>query len=169
MKGKGIFFGMVFLLGLTGCAARPVEKPLPTLAPTLEENAGSELSGGSKEPEEKEKSSGVGGLGVDFIRYVEKSKVAKDENLVATLKTAIEVACYDYMSDGTKLPEEPICFRYTHELDELDDAYSSLKEIIREIVGDNEIVLSDEDCYMMVEISRKENGAPEVKVEIMQK
>lgn len=66
------------------------------------------------------------------------------------------------------MPEEPICFRYTHELEELDDTYSSLKEIIREIVGDDEMELSDEDSYMMVEISGKENGNPEVKVEIMQ-
>lgn len=160
--------GIVLVLGLTGCAARPVERPLPTLAPEVTErgeDAGSEVTGADDESEE---TAGFGGLGIDFIRYVERSRLAKDETLAATLESAIEVACFEYISDGTKLPEEPIRFRYTHELEDLDDAYSSLKEIIREIVGDNEMELSDEDSYMMVEISRRENGNPEVEVKIMQ-
>ncbi len=171
MRRKGFILGIVLLLGLAGCVARPVEGPLPTLAPEVqeqEETAGDEANGENKESEEVEGILDIGGLGVDIIRYVERSRVAADENLAAVLETTIEVACYDYISDGTKLPEEPICFRYTHELEELDDTYSSLKEIIREIVGDDEITLSDEESYMMVTISKKENGMPEVVVEIMQ-
>lgn len=154
-------------MGFAGCVSRPEERPLPTLAPEREKNAGSETIGEAEEPEEGESILDLGGLGIDIIRYVERSRTAKDENLAATLKSAIELACYEYISDGTKLPEEPIRFRYTHELEELDDTYSSLKEIIREIVGDNEIELSDEECYMMVEISKKENGNPEVEVKII--
>ena len=168
MRRKSLFFGIMLLLGLAGCVARPVEGPLPTLAPEAQEqdkDAGSEATG---ENEESEETVGFGGLGVDIIRYVERSRIAKDENLAAALETAIEVACFEYISDGTKLPEEPIRFRYTHELEELDDTYSSLKETIREIVGEDEIELSDEDSYMMVEIFKKENGMPEVVVEIMQ-
>ena len=166
MRSKSLIFGFVLLLGLAGCVTRPEERPLPTLAPEVQEGEfGSETTGETEEPESLP---GFGGVGVDFIRYVERSRAAKDENLAATLKSAIEVACFEYISDGTKLPEEPIRFRYTHELEELDDAYSSIKETIKEIVGDNEITLSDEDCYMVVEISRKENGYPEVKVEIRQ-
>jgi len=48
------------------------------------------------------------------------------------------------------------------------DYYQLSKETIKEIVGDNKITLSDEDSYMMVTISKKENGDPEVKVEILQ-
>jgi len=169
MRRKGLFLGIVLLLGLTGCASRPVERPLPTLAPEVrEEKAGDETSGESKEPGKSVSIGDILGGGVDVIRYVERARVAADENLVATLKSAIELACYDYISDGTKLPEEPIRFRYTHELEELDDTYSVIKETIREIVGDDEITLSDEDSYMMVTISKKENGTPEVTIEIMQ-
>ena len=171
MRRKSLFFGIVLLLGLAGCVARHVEGPLPTLAPEVqeqEETAGDEANGENKESEEAEGILDIGGLGVDIIRYVERSRVAADENLAAVLETAIETACYDYISDGTKLPEEPIRFRYTHELEELEDAYSSLKAIIREIVGDEELTLSDEDSYLMVTISKKENGMPEVVVEIMQ-
>lgn len=168
MRRKGLFWGIVLVLGLTGCAARPVERPLPTLAPEVTErgeDAGSEVTGAD---DESEGTADFGGLGLDIIRYVERSRIAKDENLAAVLETAIELACFEYISDGTKLPEEPIRFRYTHELEELDDTYASLKETIREIVGDDELELSDEDSYMMVEISRKENGNPEVEVKIMQ-
>lgn len=169
MRKKTLFAGIVFLLCLAGCAARPEERPLPTLAPEVrEKKAGDENSGESKEPENGVSIGDILGGGVEVIRYVERARLAKDENHAATLKTIVELACLEYISDGTKLPEEPICFRYTHELEELDDTYSSIKETIREIVGDNEIILSDEDSYMMVEISRKENGNPEVKVEIMQ-
>ncbi len=171
MRRKGFILGIVLLLGLAGCVARPVEGPLPTLAPEVqeqEETAGDEANGENKESEEVEGILDIGGFGVDIIRYVERSRVAADENLAAVLETAIEVACCDYISDGTKLPEEPIRFRYTHDLDELDDTYASLKEIIREIVGEDEIELSDEAFYMMVTISKKENGMPEVVVEIMQ-
>jgi len=171
MRRKSLFFGIMLVLGLAGCVARPVEGPLPTLAPEVqeqEEAAGDEATGENKESEEAEGILDIGGLGVDIIRYVERSRVAADENLAAVLETAIETACYDYISDGTKLPEEPIRFRYTHELEELDDTYSSLKETIREIVGDDALELSDEDSYMMVEIFKKENGMPEVVVEIIQ-
>ncbi len=167
MKRNALFLGIVLLLGLVGCVARPEERPLPTLAPEVrerEEEAGSVTTGETEGSEEK---MDFGGLGIDIIRYVERSRLAKDETLAATLETSIEVACFEYISDGTKLPEEPICFRYTHELEELDDAYSTIKETIKEIVGDNEITLSDEDSYMMVTISKKENGNPEVEVEIM--
>ena len=169
MKRTVLFLGIALLIGLAGCVSRPEERPLPTLAPEVQErekDAGDETTGENEGAEKNESILGFGG--VEIIRYVERSRTAKDENLAAALETAIEVACFEYISDGTKLPEEPICFRYTHELEELDDAYSSLKEIIKEIVGDNEMELSDEDCYMMVEISRKENGNPEVAVEIMQ-
>ena len=168
MRRNGLFLGIVLLLGLAGCVARPVEGPLPTLAPEVTErgeDAGSEVTGADDESEE---TADFGGLGLDIIRYVERSRIAKDENLAAVLETAIELACFEYISDGTRLPEEPIRFRYTHELEELDDTYSVIKETIKEIVGDNEITLSDEDSYMMVEITRQENGMPEVKVEIMQ-
>ena len=37
MRRKGLLLGMVLLLGLTGCVARPVEAPLPTLAPEVQE------------------------------------------------------------------------------------------------------------------------------------
>ena len=174
MRRKSLFFGIMLVLGLAGCATKPAVGPLPTLAPEAqeqEEAVGGETTGendAADESGESESTWDLGGLGVDFIRYVERSKVAADENLAATLKTAIEVACYDYISDGTKLPEETIRFRYTHELEELEDTYSSLKETIREIVGDDEMALSDEDSYLMVEISKKENGMPEVVVEIMQ-
>lgn len=164
MRRKGLLLGMVLLLGLTGCVARPVEVPLPTLAPEVQEK---EETVGSEENEASEGKVDLGGLGIDIIRYVERSRTAKDENLALTLKSAIEVACFEYILDGTKLPEEPIRFRYTQELEELDDAYASLKETIKEIVGDSNMTLSDEDAYMMVEISRKENGNPEVKVEIL--
>ena len=167
MRRKGFILGIVLLLGLTGCVARPVEGPLPTLVPEAQERE----EAGTEETGEKEASEGaldLGGLGIDIIRYVERSKLAKDENQAAVLKTAIEVACYEYISDGTKLPEEAIRFRYTHELEELDETYSVIKETIKEIVGDNEITLSDEDSYMMVTISKNENGDPEVKVEILQ-
>ncbi len=171
MRRKGFILGIVLLLGLAGCVARPVEGPLPTLAPEVQERENAiseEATGENEESEEAEGILDIGGLGLDIIRYVERSRVAADENLAAVLETAIELACFEYISDGTKLPEEPIRFRYTHELEELDDTYASLKETIREIVGDDEIELSDEDSYLLVEISRKENGNPEVEVEIMQ-
>ncbi len=170
MRRKGLILGILLLFGLAGCVARPVEQPLPTLAPEVQEREGA----GTEENGEKEGSGGtesildLGGLGVDIIRYVERSRTAADENHAAVLETAIEVACLEYISDGTKLPEEPIRFRYTHDLEELDDTYSVIKKTIREIVGDDEITLSDEAFYMMVTISKKENGMPEVKVEIMQ-
>lgn len=169
MRKKGLYLGFVLLLGLAGCMAKPVEGLLPTLAPEVQEEvSGGEATGDMEEAEEAESGLDLGDLGVDIVRYVERSRAARDETLAATLKTAIEVACFDYISDGTKLPEMPIRFRYTRELEELDDTYSPLKEMIREMVGDNELELSDEDSYMMVEISKKENGTPEVVVEIMQ-
>ena len=167
MRRKALFFGILLWIGLAGCASGPEERPLPTLAPEVTEQKKDTESEAIDKTEEPDGKDNFGGLGLDIIRYVERSRVAKDENLAATLDMAIEVACFEYISDGTKLPEEPIRFRYTHELEDLDDTYSSLKEIIREIVGDDEITLSDQDSYLMVEISRKENGNPEVEVELL--
>ena len=48
MRRKGFILGIVLLLGLAGCVARPVEGPLPTLAPEVqkqEEAAGDEANG----------------------------------------------------------------------------------------------------------------------------
>ena len=168
MRKRIMFAGCVCLLCFAGCVARPEEGPLPTLAPEAQEGrTENETSGESKEPGKGMSIGDILGGGVDVIRYVERARVEADENLVAMLKSAIEVACYDYISDGAKLPEEPVRFRYTQKLEELVDTYSSLREMIQKIVGEDEVTLSDEGGYIMVTISKKENGMPEVVVEIM--
>lgn len=155
---------MILLLGLGGCTAKPIGGPLPTLAPEAreKENVRDEVTGDA-EGEEKEDKSGA----FDIMSYVEQSRQAKNELWADTIEMAILTACLAYVNEGAKLPEEPIRFRYTHELDGMDDAYASLKEVIRDIVGDNEITLS-EGCYLMVEISKEENGTPKVEVKVMQ-
>ena len=164
MRRKGFILGILLLLALAGCVARPVEQPLPTLAPQKEQEqeVSSEETG-----EEKEKEDSDGILGI--LSYVEKSKQAKDEAEADYLQTRLLIACIEAQADGVTMPAETIHFRYTEDFSEMDDTYGELKErlIIAE-QGSTPISLSVEGNYMMVEITSQEDGMPAVKVEIMQ-
>lgn len=167
MKRKSLFLGIVFVLALAGCVARPVEQPLPTLAPEAqekEETVGSETTGGNEASEEKQ---GSGGL--EILSYVEKSRRAKDEAEADYLQTRLLITCIEAQVDGVTMPAETIRFRYTEDFSEMDDTYGELKErLITAEQGSTPISLSVEGNYMMVEITSQEDGMPAVKVEIMQ-
>ena len=100
---------------------------------------------------------------------MEKSRQAKDETEANYLQTRLLITCIEAQADGVTMPAESIRFRYTEDFSEMDDTYGELKErLITAEQGCTPISLSVEGNYMMVEITRQENGMPEVKVEIMQ-
>ncbi len=180
MRKKGLFVAMLLLLfGGCGGASQSEDRVLPTMDPAVEaqqgdntereedatgqeENAGSNEAAGEEDEQET-----LGGLYSDFISYVDKSKQAIDQNYADTLKSVVEVACIEAQIQGLVFPDEPIRFRYTNELDQLDDSYGLLKEAIRELMGDNVIELKVEGNYLMVEIAKGDDGRIKVEVELL--
>ena len=168
MCKKGLFVAVLMLLLFGGCdsATQSEERALPTLAPEVVEQE-DETSWESVEKEDVQEEEEDSSYGI--LSYIDKSKQAKDENTADTLEFAVEVACIEAQLNGMVFPQTPIRFRYTHELDELDDSYGMLKEIIREIRGNDRVLeLSGEGNYMMVEISADGAGNPKVNVELLQ-
>lgn len=157
MRKIGLVLGVLLVSILAGCgkAEKSEERKLPTLAPEVveSENENGESSGG-----------GLSSL----VSYVDQAKQAADENIAASTKSAIMVACVEAQIAGMEFPKEPIRFRYTKDLEELDGAYALLKEKIVDVLGEEGTELSVEGNYMMVEISADEGGKVEVKVTLMQ-
>ena len=167
MRKKGLLVAILLLLLFGGCdsATQSEEWVLPTLAPEVVEQ-GNESSREWIEKEDAQEGEDESSSGI--LSYIDKSKQAKDENTADTLEFAVEVACIEAQLDGMVFPQTPIRFRYTHELDELDDSYGMLKEIIREIRGSDRVLeLSGEGNYMMVEIFADASGNPKVNVELL--
>lgn len=161
MKRIRIILGILLLLGLAGCVARPVEQPLPTLAPQKEQEqeASSKETGG-----EKGNSDGILGI----LSYVDKSKQAKDENEAEYLKTRLLIACIEAQMEGVSVPKEAMRFRYTADLSEMDDAYGDLKAwLLTAEQESSSISLNVAGNYIMVEIFTNEEGMVSVKTELL--
>jgi len=173
MQKKGLLLVMA-LLFFAGCdtGAKSDEWALPTLAPEVVEKEDAILE--EKDATEKEAGNGesdeegtFGGMYSDFMSYIDNSKQATDRNQANVVENVVEVACIEAKIQGMVFPAEPICFRFTNELDQLDDSYTLLKEAIRDHMGDDVIELKVEGNYIMVEISADESGNPTVKVELL--
>lgn len=165
MRKKVIFLGIVFLLAFSGCAEKPEDRPLPTLAPEVQEReeAESEATGENKESEEKENSGGFG-----IMSYVEKSRQAKDEAETEYLQSRLLIACIDAQVDGVVIPQGTVRFRYTEDFSELDDSYAELKEhLLTSELETDPVKLSVEGNYIMVEISTTEEGRVLVQTELL--
>lgn len=163
MRKKGLLAVILFWLLFGGCdgASQSEDWALPTLAPEVVEQEDESFEERVAKEGEDESSYGI-------ISYIDKSKQAKDENTADTLEFAVEVACIEAQLGGMVFPQTPIRFRYTHELDELDDSYGMLKDAIREIRGNDRVLeLSGEGNYMMVEISTDASGNPKARVELL--
>lgn len=175
MRKKGLLLVMVLVLLFGGCGAAPSseERVLPTMDPAVEVQKGNatEQKGNAEDAvgTEKEDEKGtLGGMYHDFMSYVDSSKQAMDRNQADTVAVVLEVACIEAQIQGMEFPKEPIRFRYTNELDELDDSYSLLKEAYRNLMGDDVIELKVEGNYLMVEIFKDDSGNPKVNVELLQ-
>jgi len=157
MRKKGLILAVLAVLMLAGCGTteESEERKLPTLAPNGVEDGSTE--------QKEDKSGGFSSL----LSYVDQSRQAADENTAISVKSVILVACADAMKEGMVFPTEPIRFRYTKDLDEIDDNYSILKERIIEILGEEGAELCVKGNYMMIEISADEGGKPKVEVELL--
>ncbi len=180
MRKKGFFIAILLLLLFGGCdGASSEERVLPTMDSAVEmlqgddaeqkEDSAEQKDGetdaaGTEEEDEKET---LGGLYPDFMSYVDKSKHAIDQNQADSVAIIVEAACIEAQIQGMVFPAEPIRFRYTNELDQLDDSYGLLKGAIRDLMGDDVIELKVEGNYLMVEISKREDGRTKVEVELL--
>ena len=180
MRKKGLFVAVLMLLLFGGCdsATQSEEWALPTLAPEVVEQEDTTSADKDEEEddyEEKETGDGEnteeeisGGMYSDFMSYIDNSKQARDRNQADAVEIVVEAACLEAKIQGMVFPTEPIRFRYTNELDQLDASYALLKDAIRDLMGDDVIELKVEGNYMMVEISADESGNPKVNVELLQ-
>ena len=178
MRKKGFILAAILMLLFAGCdTASPAEEwVLPTMDPAVETQEGDAIEqeddvteqNSNEEDAAEEEEETLGGMYSDFMSYIDNSKQAVDRNQADAVEIVVEAACIEAQIKGMTFPAEPIRFRYTNELDELDESYSLLKEAILDLMGDDVIELKVEGNYLMVEISQGENGTPEVNVELLQ-
>lgn len=181
MRKKGLFVAILLLLMFGGCngASQSEDWILPTMDPTVtEQNNGTteqkddvtgkeDKAGDAAGTEEEDEKGTLGGLYPDFMSYVDKSKHAMDQNQADSVAIIVEAACIEAQIQGMVFPVEPIRFRYTNELDQLDDSYGLLKGAIRDLMGDDVIELKVEGNYLMVEIVKEDDGRTKVEVELL--
>ena len=159
MRKKGLILAVMAALMLAGCKRSEWPEPLPTEAPQITEAEREEMTEG------KNLSEGLSAL----VSYVDQSRQAADENTLKTMKSAILIACVDAELSGMKFSEEPICFRCTKELEDLEGPYPLLKTALEDLwAGDGPPKLYAEGSYMVAEVSKGEDGSWNVEVTVEQ-
>lgn len=161
MKKKGMLLVVLAALLFAGCneAKNEEERKLPTLAPEVEETESGKTDKGEGT---------LSGAFSSLVSYVDQSKQAMDEQKAQELKTTLTLACVDAQMEGMELPKQPLRFRYTEELEELDGTYEVLKEKIKDYLGNEGPELSIEGNYLMVEIYVNAEGNLRAEVTVEQ-